>query len=59
VESLPRELGELYDGLGRALALLQLAGPRELAQLRREFEAHWGRHAVNVLRPLHDLATGR
>jgi hypothetical protein len=27
--------------------------------VRLDFESRWGSHAVNVLRPLHRLATGR
>jgi hypothetical protein len=57
--SLSLELGEIYDDLGRALALLERGGADDLRQVRCDFEEHWGRHAVEVLRPLHHLANGR
>jgi hypothetical protein len=58
-DDLARALLEIYDDLGRALALLDRAAPEALWDVRFDFESRWGSHAVNVLRPLHRLATGR
>ena len=58
-DALAEELLAIYDDLGRALALLDRAAPEALWDVRFDFESHWGSHAVNVLRPLHRLATGR
>jgi hypothetical protein len=58
-DALAVELLELYDDLGRALALLDRAAPEALWDVRFEFESHWGSLAVNVLEPLHRLAAGR
>ena len=58
-DGLADELLEIYDDLGRAIALLDRAAPEALWDVRFEFESHWGSHAVNVLEPLHRLATGR
>jgi hypothetical protein len=53
------ELLDLYDDLGRALALLERAAPEALWDVRFDFESRWGSRAVDVLEPLHRLATGR
>jgi hypothetical protein len=55
--SLAQELVEIYEDLGVALALLaaqERRGP--VWDVAETFEHHWGKHAVDVLRPLHHLA---
>jgi Domain of unknown function (DUF5063) len=59
IGSLSVELGEIYDDLGRALAHVDRGTRADLSHVRREFEERWGGQAVNALRPLHRLATGR
>jgi hypothetical protein len=55
--SLAQELMEIYGDLGVALALLaaeERRGP--VWDIADTFENHWGKHAVDVLRPLHHVA---
>jgi Domain of unknown function (DUF5063) len=59
VGSLSLELGEIYDDLGRALAQIERGTGDDLSGVRVGFEERWGGRAVNTLRPLHQLATGR
>lgn len=58
--TLAGELCEIYDDLGVALALLEIddrdGGTDALWDIREAFEMYWGKHAVDVLRPLHHLA---
>ena len=57
--TLAGELVEIYEDVGDALALLDAGGgPEALWDIGFAFETHWGKHAVDVLRPLHQLATG-
>jgi Domain of unknown function (DUF5063) len=54
--SLAQELVEIYEELGVALALLTTRDGRGgLWDIAESFEQHWGKHAVDVLRPLHHL----
>jgi Domain of unknown function (DUF5063) len=59
VVSVSRELGAIYAGAGRALAQLERGTSADVSLVRSDFAEHWGGHAVNLLRPLHRLATGR
>jgi uncharacterized protein DUF5063 len=55
--SLAQELAEIDDELARCVVWLE--EPREpdaLGDVWVAFEEHWGRHAVDVLRPLHHIA---
>jgi len=55
--TLAGELVEIYEDLGVALALLAMPERRgALWDITEGFADHWGEHAVNVLRPLHQLA---
>jgi hypothetical protein len=56
--TLAGELVEIYEDLGMALDLLEAAHnrPSALWDVVFDFESHWGKHAVDVLRPLHHLA---
>ena len=54
--TLAGELVEIYEDLGVALALLAEERPGALWDIAEAFEGHWGKHAVDVLRPLHHLA---
>jgi hypothetical protein len=57
--TLSGELVEIYDDLGEALVLLDEAAagrPDLLWDVWFAFETHWGKHAIDVLRPLHHLA---
>ena len=55
--SLSGELVEIDEDLADAIAWLETGATDALWQVRFDFEQHWGRHAVDVLRPLHQLAT--
>jgi Domain of unknown function (DUF5063) len=54
--TLAGELVEIYGDLGVALSLLAEERPGALWDIAEAFEGHWGKHAVDVLRPLHHLA---
>jgi hypothetical protein len=55
--SLAQELVEIYEDLGVGLALLASQERAEpLWDIAWSFEQHWGKHAVDLLRPLHHLA---
>jgi hypothetical protein len=56
--TLAGELVEIYDDLREALAWLEAAPAASdiLWDVGYAFEIHWGKHAVDVLRPLHHLA---
>ena len=45
------------DAIRDAVARLEADAPGAVWRARRDFEQRWGGHAVDVLRPLHRLAT--
>ncbi len=53
-----RGLAEIDADLATALEWISSPHDDLLWDLRFAFENHWGRHAVDVLRPLHTLASG-
>jgi hypothetical protein len=53
-----RDLAEVDRDVDEALTWLEQPHADLLWDLRFSFEHHWGKHAVDVLRPLHALATG-
>jgi hypothetical protein len=54
--SLAQELVEIDDDLAEAVSWLEGGVADALWEVRERFEIHWGKHAVDVLRPLHGLA---
>lgn len=57
--ALAQELVELDQDLADSLARLEEPqSPDALWQAWSAFEEHWGKHAVDVLRPLHRIARG-
>jgi hypothetical protein len=54
--TLAGELVEIYEDLREALWLLDTVSEDGLWEIEFAFENHWGKHAVDVLRPLHLLA---
>jgi Domain of unknown function (DUF5063) len=59
--SLAQEVGEIYEDLKEAIALLETHGPTPdcVWDVKWAFENHWGLHAVHVLPALHQLARYR
>jgi hypothetical protein len=55
--SLAQELGEIYEDLKEAIALIDEHGPTAdcVWQVKFDFEQHWGQHAMHVLPALHQL----
>jgi hypothetical protein len=53
-----RDLAEIDGDVHEALGWLEQPHADLLWDLRFAFEQHWGKHAVDVLRPLHVVATG-
>jgi hypothetical protein len=50
-------LALIDDALRDAVARLEADRPGAVWRARRDFERRWGGHAVDVLRPLHRIAT--
>jgi hypothetical protein len=55
--SLAQELGEIYEDLKEAIALVDQHGVTAdcVWQVKFDFEQHWGQHAMHVLPALHQL----
>lgn len=51
-------LGAVDEALADAIAVLQADEPGAVWRVRRDFELRWGGLALDVLRPLHRVATG-
>jgi hypothetical protein len=51
-------LAALDTALADAIRLLQADVPGAVWRVREDFELHWGGLALDVLRPLHRVATG-
>lgn len=57
--SLAQELVEIDEDLARSVSWLEEPRPPDaLWHVWFAFEEHWGKHAVDVLRPLHHIARG-
>lgn len=57
--SLARELAEIDEDLADAISRLEEPqSPDALREVGIAFEQHWGKRAVDVLRPLHRIARG-
>ena len=54
--SLSMDLSEIDADLAAAIGWLEQEAPDVQWQVRFDFEQHWGKHAIDALRPLHHLA---
>lgn len=60
IGSLADDLADIYVDLREGIDLLEAGHPNDAVWQRRfDYENHWGDHAVDALRALHRLATGR
>lgn len=58
--SLAQELVQIDEDLARSIAWLEEPRAADtISDVWFAFEVHWGKHAVDVLRPLHHIAGGR
>ncbi len=56
--SIAVDLGDIYDDLEPGITMYENnEKARAISAWRRDFETHWGRHAVNAIRVLHEFVT--
>ncbi len=56
--SLAVDLGDIYDDLEPGIVMYENdKKARAASAWRKDFEIHWGRHAINAIRVLHEYVT--